>query len=796
MRLKPPLLLLALAASAASLGSAAELVSVRPLTDRILLVHFDEGRVEYHRRGQPRSADTVHISPLDVAAASLTRNYTLASAEDRNYRTNLSPLSVGRKSKGMEFAWFVDSWVNGRTVNNRPDQIREHWLYLELPTPLQRGQSYTLGTGDLANNGREWTFTFHEPSHHSEAIHVNALGYLPDVPQKFGYLYAWMGDKGPLDLSAWQGKPFHLIDTATGKTAFTGTIAFRKPRTQQETYQLTNTPGGNFLGADVWECDFSAFHTPGTYTLSVEGIGSSWPFRIAADVYRDPFYHVIRSLYHNRSGIELKAPHTTFVRPAPHNPKLTPGFQNRLYYTTVRFTEWGSEGGTPEILDAGRKGNLTETWGWYQDAGDWDGYPTHLRPAFELLLTYETHPTAFTDGQLDLPESGNGVPDLIDEAAWLPRYAHRLRHELLAKGWGTGGVSLRVTGDAYGSDEKILPDGNRVGQGSWEDVDRDWMVAGEDPWSTYRYAAVAAQLAHALKFAGVTDPEGVDWTKEARESFAWAADNTRPGDEGRSRGEEPLGHTRLLAAAALFRLTGEAGYENQFQKDAADIRARTVLSGERLYAAAIYALGGGPAEPDADTLRVIRSAVLASADEIVINTPSRRALRWGGHFGMPMLVGQQTTPWVIEGIVGYALARETDTAKARAYLAGIATTADYFLGTNPENRVYITGLGPRSVVHVFHMDAWYLSDPPVYQPGLIPYANWLKATDGVGPWDQGWPHHTVHPEIDLWPGAERYFPNRCSPLGSEFTIHQQSGPAAAAYGFLHAIGQSSAAPAP
>jgi hypothetical protein len=798
MPLATPRLLRSVAAAAVACAallapltvSAAELVSVRPLTDRILMLHFDEGHVEYHNRGQPRSADIVHISPLDTAAASAPATYTLASPEDPAFRSGKSPVSVGRKSKGMEFAWFADSMVNGKVVNKRPDQIREHWLYLELPAPLTRHQTYTLQTGDLATNGREWTFTFLEPALRSEAVHVNALGYLPGAPQKFGYLYAWMGDKGPLDLKAHEGKPFHLIDTATGKPAFTGTIAFRKPRTQQETHQVHNTPGGNFLGADVWECDFSAFNTPGTYTLTVAGIGSSWPFRIAADVYRDPYYHVIRSLYHNRSGIELKQPHTTFVRPAPHNPKLTPGFENRLFYTTVRFTEWGSEGGERKTLDAGRKGNLTETWGWYQDAGDWDGYPNHLRPAFELLLTYETHPAAFPDGQLDLPESGNGVPDLIDEAAWLPRYAHRLRHELLAKGWGTGGVSLRVAGDAYGPDEKVLPDGKRISQGSWEDVGRDWMVAGEDPWSTYRYAAIAAQLAHALKIAGVPDPEGVDWTKEAVESYAWAKANTRPGDEGQKPREEMLADTRLLASAALFRLTGEATYEQQFRADADDILPRTVLGGVRLYAAALYALGGGPAAPDATTLRTIRSALLASADEIVINTPAKRALRWGGNFGMPMLVGQQTTPWVLEGVVGYALTRESDPAKARAYLGGLATTADYFLGTNPENRVYITGVGPRSAVHIFHMDAWYLSEPPVYPPGLIPYAHWFKDTQGNGPWDRGWPHHTVHPAIDEWPGAERYFPNRCSPMGSEFTIHQQSGPAAAIYGFLHALGQT------
>ena len=765
------------------IAAAADVADVLPVNDRILMVHFKEGHVEYHRRGEPRGADVVQIAPLDVAAASAIQGYRLSSAEDSAYETAEHPISVNRKTKGGEFAWYVDVWSNGRAVNKRPDQVREHWLYLELPTPLQRGKTYTLSTGGLATNGREWTFTFIESKLRSEAVHVNTLGYAPVAPQKFGYVYHWMGDKGSLDLGSCKGKSFHLVDTATGEPAFSGQIAFRMPKAQRETAQPDDTPAGNFLGADVWECDFSSFTRPGTYTLTVDGIGSSWPFRIADDVYQTPYYHVARALYHNRSGIELKEPYTTFTRPAPHNPALTPGFSNRLFYTTTRFTEWGGEGGKRELLDAGRKGNLTEAWGWYQDAGDWDSYPTHLRPAFEMLLVNAIAPASFKDGELNIPESGNGVPDLMDEAAWLPRFCYRLRHELLAKGWGTGGISLRVAGDAYGGDEKVLPDGRKVGQGSWEDVDRDWMVAGEDPWSTYRYVAASALLEHALKIAGVTDPEGVDWKMEAVEAYDWAVANTREDDNSQKSQEGQLGHARFMAAAALFRLTGEARYQDQFQKDGADIRPNTILSGERLYGAAFYVLGGGPVAPDTQTLATIRSSLLATADEIVIATPAKRALRWGGAYGYPMLAGQQTTPWVLEGVVGYALTRDSDPEKARAYLGGLYTTADYFLGNNALNMTWITGVGPRSPTHIFHMDAWY-SGKDAYPPGFIPYGQWRKDTTGNGPWDRGWAHHTVYPDIDQWPGNERYFANRCSPMSSEFTIHQQSGPVAALYGFL------------
>jgi hypothetical protein len=767
---------------------ASDVVSVQPLTDRIVLVHFKDGEVKYHQRGQAWTEDKVVTDPLDVAAASLPASYRIESAEDPAYKNQLPPVGVGRKSKGAEFAGIRDSWADNRVVNHQPDHIKEHWLYLELPSPLLPGKTYVIKTGGLAKNGGVWTLAYDSAKTRSEAVHVNTLGYVPAAPEKFAYVYHWMGDQGSLTLADTDSRAFHLVDTRTGAKVFSGTLRFRKAHDNPETHQVKDSPPhGNFLKADVWECDFSAFARPGSYVVAVDGVGCSWPFRLDADVYREAFRPVARALYHNRSGIALTKPFTEFERAAPHHPKLTPGFAGKLFYTTVRFIEWGSEGGKAELLKAGGKGSL-DAWGWYQDAGDWDSYYTHLRVAQEFLFVYEMGPRKFSDGELNIPESGNGVPDLLDEAAWLPRFCQRLRQELLAKGYGTGGIGLRVSGDAFGGDLKVLPDGRKVGQGSWEDVNREWAVSGEDPWSTYRYAGTAAHLAHALRIAGVKDPGGVDWEKEARESYAWAEKNTREGDENPkptfNGSAVRLAEPRAYAAAALFRLTGETAYEQRFIADTGSIKPDALLSGEAAYGPWIYALGGGKGTADAATLARIRSAVLKTADEIVVTTPAKRALRWGGHFGMPMLVGQQTTPLVLEGAVGYTLTKQSDPEKARGYLTGLYTTGDYFLGTNALNQTWITGVGPRSPTHIFHIDAWY-NGRGRYQEGLIPYSPWRKEKErGQGPWDLNWPNDTTYPAIDEWPGNERWFSNRCSPMGSEFTVHQNLGPAAAIYGFL------------
>src|SRR5258706_6315581 len=118
----------------------------------------------------------------------------------------------------------------------------------------------------------------------SEAVHVNLLGYAPGSPAKFAYVYHWAGDQGSVDLSFLKGKSFRLVDDRTGKTAFSGDLAFRAPADQQETGQLKDTPNGNFLCAEDWQCDFSTFTAPRAYVVSVDDVGCSFPFRIDADV--------------------------------------------------------------------------------------------------------------------------------------------------------------------------------------------------------------------------------------------------------------------------------------------------------------------------------------------------------------------------------------------------------------------------------------------------------------------------------------------------------------------------------
>jgi len=746
-----------------------------PLTDRILMVHVKEGHAVHHQKGKKRDeGEKVILTALDAAAASRPEAWTVTCSDDPNYARGVQPRKVGRKSKGTEFAWMVQGWDPAKncTVNRDPDHAKDHWLYLLLPHPLSPGKTYAVKPEGVAGVG-PLTLTYAVERSRSEAVHVNLVGFAPDSPAKYAYVYHWAGDLGSIDMAFLKGKSFRLIDQKTGKSAFTAEVAFRAPANRQETGQVQETPNGSFLCAEVWQCDFSSFSTPGSYVVAVDGVGCSFPFRIDADAYREAFRITARGLYHNRSGIALVKPFTEFERPAPHHPKLTPGFAGKLVYTTSRWTDWKNADADlvdKPAIEAGIKGPI-DVWGWYQDAGDWDSYASHTTVATTLCFAFETAPGNFRDGELNLPESGNGIPDILDEAAWLPRFCFRLRHELLKKGWGTGGVGLRVCGDHFGGDTR--KDG--TSKASYEDTDRQWIVSGEDAVSTFRYAASAAHLAWCLQSAGLRDPEKIDWLKEARESYAWALSNTPAKDE------PAVKDARCHAAAQLFRLAGAPEHEAQFEKDTSALKPGEELVFDRAFGPWAYVLGG-KGKPELS--QRIRAIVLASCDSLALTSSEKRALRWGGQFWMPMLVGQQTTPWILDGVIGHALTKQSDPAKAKAYRAAVVTTSDYFLGTNALNQTWVTGLGARHVREVFHMDGWYNGKPTVH-PGVIPYGPWKKGKDyGMGPWDNDWANKTVHPGIDQWPGNERWFDNRNCPLSGEFTIHQNTCYAAATFGWL------------
>ncbi|MEL7161141.1 MAG: T9SS type A sorting domain-containing protein, partial [Bacteroidota bacterium] len=481
-------------------------------------------------------------------------------------------------------------------------------------------------------------------------------------------------------------------------------------------------------------------------------------------------------------GIALEQPYTDWTRPAPHNPRLTPGFAGKFVYTSTTYCSVDGADNDPndrDEWDAGVRGALEDTWGWYQDAGDWDGYLSHFDIPTKLLFTYEYFPENFADEDLNIPGSGNGLPDILDEARWLVRFYKRAKDETQAKGWTTGGVpGGRIMGDLWGND---LGEEER-GRGSWQDTNRRWILSGEDPVTTYKFVAGAAHLAYLLQRDKLTDPEDINWVTEAETAFQWAERNYRSNYD--CHGYD-IRDARAYAAAALMRVTEKSTYDDAFRDAHRDRRRDPVQDGfeEREgYGPYIYlTLAGGDAGLKANFLTAVENA----ADFNLLTPGDQRGLRWGGNMWFPMLVGQGTTPMVWEGIIGYALLRERLPMKAARYRRVLHATADYFLGGNPLHMTWITGLGEKSPVRTFDLDSRYnVHDFP--KPGITPYGPWrdLDVFSNLGTWNFRWANQTLTPAIEDWPGHERWFSNRYSPLTGEYTVWQNGLNAAVLYGVL------------
>jgi hypothetical protein len=195
----------------------------------------------------------------------------------------------------------------------------------------------------------------------------------------------------------------------------------------------------------VLELDYSNFNTPGKYYFYVENIGRSMEFVIDSSALNEAFYIHARGLYHKRCGIAKTQPFTAWESPACHQTVELGRFPGNADHYLKGKTE--KDFGFFDIKDNRiavkhfdlikeymRYGGdtLSVSGGWH-DAADYDRRPYHLRIVSDLATVYLMKPENFIDGQLNLPESGNGIPDILDEAAW------GLKH-LLAVQQADGGV--------------------------------------------------------------------------------------------------------------------------------------------------------------------------------------------------------------------------------------------------------------------------------------------------------------------------------------------------------------------
>jgi hypothetical protein len=204
---------------------------------------------------------------------------------------------------------------------------------------------------------------------------------------------------------------------------------------------------------------------------------------------------------------------------------------------------------------------------------------------------------------------------------------------------------------------------------------------------------------------------------------------------------------------------------------------------------------------DAARAASLRAAVDASTNPWVISAENR-GLRWSGNWWFPAQIGQATTPMVLPLMVADHLRRASVPEAAENYRAMVQTTCDYVLGGNALHTTWMTGIGPRPVRGIFHMDDWALGRQD--RAGLIPYGPtridtlWFWWPTEI-PASPVWGYKTAYPSLSdvrtgsppvyygapgNWPLHEVWFDQAYAPQTCEFTVHQTQIGAAMAYGYL------------
>ncbi len=617
------------------------------------------------------------------------------------------------------------------------------WVYLKLARPVPVDATVVVENPGAAlwKEGERRFEARADARRWSPAIHVNQEGYLPALSKKAMVGY-YLGSLGELAIP--EGTRYQVIDRE-GRVVLEERLRLRPER------------GYNYSPApyqQVHEADFTAVRAPGEYRLVVPGLGASVAFRIAEDVAIAYARAFALGIYHQRCGADNALPFTRFTHAACHvAPARVPVPAEEFAFTwRTLASRSGDAAGKdadigPPLADAGaqlypfvRRGEVAAQGG-HHDAGDYSKYTTNSASFIHFLVfAVDVIPGAAESDNLGLPESGDGIPDLLQEAKWEADFLARLQDD-------DGGFYFLVypRDRAYESD--ALPDAGEP-QVVW-------------PKNTAATAAAVAALAQAgssPQFRKHYPKEAAEYLERAKKGWGFlraALERHGPrrsyqrfthyGDSHRHDDE------LAWAAAELFLATGDEEYHRKFREwcDPADARTRrwgwwrlneSWGHAIRSYAFAVRSgrvkAGTIDAALEARCRREVEAAgrdVLRATDESAYGTnlPAQtKRMRGGGwHFSL-----DQAFDLVTASLLDYPRQDDPRPAFLEAYVSAL----NYEAGTNPVNMSYVTGMGrrqPREIVHQYAANDRRRLPPPglpvgniqTGQPFLAPYKSELGA---------------------------------------------------------------------
>ncbi len=478
------------------------------------------------------------------------------------------------------------------------------------------------------------------------AIKVDQAGYLLGAPK----IAVIVGPGSHVGETAGR---FVIRRSNDGSAAYQGSLS--EPRLDPDS------------GDAVQQADFTVLHEKGRFYLDVPRVGRSWNFVVNTDVFNRVYYLAMRSYYGQRCGTAVDLG------------SEFPGFKHAACHLAGVYHE-----------SAGHTGAHESKQGWH-DAGDYGRYVVNSGiTTGTLLWAWELYSARISKIKLNLPESQNGIPDMLNEIRWNLAW-------MLTMQDADGGVWHKQTSTRFA--KFVMPESDQLVSAV--------IGTGQDPFkSTCATADLAAVMAVAARVYKPFDANFSRQSLHAAES-AWQWANAHPNVTFKNPpgvltgeyGDGNCGDERLWAAAELTSTTRQPQYEDYFLQHYREylttIQSSNPPSWSMLGPLALwrYALSSSG---NADAVNEIRKLSITAANEIV-NRSNRNAYRisltssnyiWGsngvvGSYGMQLLIADQ-----FQSDHKYA-----DTAQENLH---------YLLGRNTFSLSWVTQVGEHAFQHPHH----------------------------------------------------------------------------------------------
>jgi endoglucanase len=485
-------------------------------------------------------------------------------------------------------------------------------------------------------------------------IKINQIGYYP-------------GSTKIAVVSGYTGGEFSVIDAETGEIVYVS--------------ELHAPKSWEFSGEQVSLADFSELTMPGRYRVVHETAGSSYEFEISDQIFRELSKASIKAYYYNRISTELKEEHAGIWARQPGHP-------DDVVYIHESAASAERPSGTV----------ISSPKGWY-DAGDYNKYAVNSGiSTYTLLAAYEHFPEYFRNLSLNIPETENGIPDILDEIRW------NLDWLLTAQDPHDGGVYHKVTTKNFSG--IVMP----------HEATAERYAVMKSTSGTLNFAAV---MATAYRIYDNYDPIfAAKAIAAAKRAWEWAVQNPeqyyiQPADiQTGAYGDRNLSDEFDWAAAELYITTLEDKYWNSRNFHEINVGVPS-WSYVRPLAWVSLAYHRDRLSAAAD-IGLIEQRIIEQGDEL-LEEYQRSAYR------VTMGRYERDFVWGSNGVIGnhsLMLLQAYRVTGDETYLNAAQANLDYILGKNATGYSFVTGFGSKPPMHPHHrQSAADDVDEPV--PGFV-----------------------------------------------------------------------------